>query len=59
MLEIRTRYGRNAVVKGINMLEGATTIERNSQIGGHKSGELGMLPAEIAAREAAKNSKIH
>ena len=38
MLEIRTRYGRNAVVKGFNMLKGATTIERNSQIGGHNAG---------------------
>ena len=38
MLEIRTRYGRNSVVKGFNMLEGATTIERNGQIGGHNSG---------------------
>ena len=52
MLEIRTRFGRNAVVKGINMLEGATTIERNSQIGGHSSGQTGVLPAEAAA---AKN----
>ena len=59
MLEIRSRIGRNAVVKGINMLEGATTIDRNGQIGGHKSGELGLLPAEIAAREEAKKSKKH
>ena len=34
MLEIRQRYGKNAVVKGLNMLEGATTMERNMQIGG-------------------------
>ncbi len=37
MLEIRKRFGRNAVVKGINLMEGATTIERNGQIGGHKA----------------------
>ena len=37
MLEIRTRYGRNAVVKGFNMLKGATAIERNGQIGGHNA----------------------
>ena len=36
MLEIRQRYGKNAVVKGLNMQEGATTMERNMQIGGHK-----------------------
>ena len=48
MLEIRQRYGKNAVVKGINMLKGATTIERNKQIGGHSAGKTGALdPAEI------------
>ena len=39
MLEIRQKYGKNSVVKGLNMLEGATTMERNMQIGGHKSGD--------------------
>ena len=42
MLEIRQRYGKNAVVKGLNMLKGATTMERNLQIGGHRSGKTGM-----------------
>ena len=37
MLEIRCRYGKNAVVKGLNMLKGATTMERNTQIGGHRA----------------------
>ena len=37
MLEIRQRYGKNSVVKGLNMLKGATTMERNMQIGGHKA----------------------
>ena len=37
MLEIRRKYGKNAVVKGINMMEGATTIMRNKQIGGHSA----------------------
>ena len=37
MLEVRKRYGANAVFKGMNMLEGATTLERNQQIGGHKA----------------------
>ena len=50
MLEIRTRFGGNAVVKGMNLLEGATTIERNGQIGGHASGTLGALPAELKAK---------
>ena len=37
MLEARARYGNNAIVKGINLLKGATTIERNTQIGGHRA----------------------
>jgi DNA polymerase V len=37
MLEVRRKYGPNAVFKGINLLEGATTLERNQQIGGHKA----------------------
>jgi DNA polymerase V len=36
MLEIRQKYGKNAVVKGLNMMKGATTMERNMQIGGHR-----------------------
>jgi DNA polymerase V len=37
LLEIQGKFGKNAVLKGTNYLEGATTRERNSQIGGHKS----------------------
>lgn len=37
LLEARTRYGANALLKGTNLLEGATTIERNQQIGGHRA----------------------
>ncbi len=37
MLRIRKKYGKNAILKGMNLEEGATTIERNSQIGGHKA----------------------
>ena len=38
MLAVRRRYGLNAVVKGMNLMEGATTIARNQQIGGHRAG---------------------
>ena len=38
MLEIKERFGKNAVLKGMNLLEAGTTIARNGQIGGHKSG---------------------
>ena len=37
MLEIRRRFGPNAVLKGMNLLDGAMTRERNEQIGGHKA----------------------
>jgi DNA polymerase V len=34
-LEIIRKYGKNAILKGMNLEEGATTRERNEQIGGH------------------------
>ncbi len=37
VLDIKKKYGKNAVVKGMNLQEGGTTIERNNQIGGHKA----------------------
>ena len=37
MINIRKKYGKNAIVKGMNLEDGATTIERNGQIGGHKA----------------------
>lgn len=37
ILEIRKKYGKNAILKGVNYEEGATTKERNGQIGGHKA----------------------
>ncbi len=40
-LFLRGRYGKNAVLKGMNLEEGATTVLRNRQIGGHRSGEEG------------------
>ena len=36
-LNIQSRYGKNALLKGMNLQEGATTIERNGQVGGHKA----------------------
>ena len=39
VLDIKDKYGKNAVLKGMNLQKGATTRERNLQIGGHKSGE--------------------
>ena len=37
MLEIKNKFGKNALLKGMNLEEGGTTIERNGQIGGHKA----------------------
>lgn len=37
IIDIKKRYGKNAVLKGMNFEEGATSIKRNSQIGGHKA----------------------
>ena len=37
MLSVKKKYGKNAILKGTNLQEGAMTIERNNQIGGHKA----------------------
>ena len=37
VLDIKKKFGKNAVLKGMNFEEGATTRERNGQIGGHKA----------------------
>ena len=50
MLEVRRRYGMNAVVKGMNLMKGATTIERNTQIGGHRAGST--LPTLKGMKQA-------
>ncbi len=36
-IKIQKKYGKNAILKGMNLKEGAMTIERNAQIGGHKA----------------------
>ena len=38
IIEIRKKFGKNAILKGFNFEEGATTRERNAQVGGHKAG---------------------
>ena len=38
-LAIQERFGKNAMLKGMNLMEGGTTMERNGQIGGHKAGD--------------------
>lgn len=38
VLEIRNRFGKNALFRGMNLQKGSTALKRNQQIGGHKSG---------------------
>ena len=37
MLNIKKKYGKNAIIRGMNLEEGATAVSRNQQIGGHKA----------------------
>ena len=37
VIGIKKKYGKNAILKGMNLEEGATAISRNQQIGGHKA----------------------
>lgn len=37
MLSIKKKFGKNAILKGMNLEEGATAKDRNEQIGGHKA----------------------
>ena len=36
LLDIKNKYGKNSILKGMNLEEGGTTIDRNNQVGGHK-----------------------
>ena len=37
ILDIKEQFGKNAIVRGMNLQKGAKTMERNKQIGGHKA----------------------
>ena len=37
VIDIKKKYGKNSILKGMNFCEGATTKDRNEQIGGHKA----------------------
>jgi DNA polymerase V len=39
MLDIKKKFGKNSILKGMNLQKDATAMERNRQIGGHRSGE--------------------
>ncbi len=38
ILEIADKYGKNAILRGLNYMDGATQRERNTFIGGHRAG---------------------
>ncbi len=40
MMNIKSKYGKNSIIRGLSLDKAATAIERNRQIGGHKSGEM-------------------
>ena len=37
LLRIKEKYGKNAILKGMDLEEGATAVSRNTQVGGHKA----------------------
>ena len=37
IIDIKNKFGRNAILKGMNLKDGGTTIDRNNQIGGHRA----------------------
>lgn len=38
LLELKDKYGKNAVLRGTNLMEAGTQRERNNMIGGHRAG---------------------
>ena len=58
-LALQARYGKNAILKGMNLLEGATTIQRNGQIGGHRAGEGRNTAASPTSSNHEEATDIH
>ena len=45
-LAIQRKFGKNAMLKGMNLLEGATTRQRNRQVGGHAADQPGQSSSQ-------------
>ena len=58
-LELQARYGKNAILKGMNLMDGATTILRNGQIGGHRAGEGRNTAASPTSSNHEEATDIH
>ena len=56
MVDVRKRYGTGALFRGLNLTDGATTLERNQQIGGHRAGEGGVKSKKDTAAVDNENS---
>ncbi|MBR3382558.1 MAG: DNA methylase [Clostridia bacterium] len=54
VMKIRSKFGKNAILKGMNFEEGATAMERNAQIGGHRAGR-GEQAAPLKGRAEREN----
>ena len=72
VIDIKEKFGKNALLRGMDLQDGATAAERNCQIGGHRSGNQGkdeqrdagkavhaLRSAERIFRSAAKKGKDH
>lgn len=56
-LLLQQKFGKNVIVKGMNLQEGATTILRNGQIGGHAAGDDGRVHHNDGQRKRGKDSE--
>ena len=60
MLGLKKKFGKNAVLKGTNYLDGATMRERNQQIGGHKLTSISLAALWSAwAWQSTPVTKLH
>ena len=56
-LQLQERFGKNAVLKGMNLLKAGTTIMRNQQIGGHRSGDEKTPSMQEKKKDSVEESK--
>ena len=56
-LAIQRKFGKNAMLKGMNLLDGATTRQRNRQIGGHAAGQPGQSSSGSGPSSDARSAE--
>ncbi len=57
-LNLQARYGKNIILKGMNLLEGGTTRERNEQIGGHRAGKDDLTAEKAQSKSVPENDAM-